>query len=1803
MRPLLAALLLGAVTTVQVAAQEAIPERRSVVSRDVDFYGADLQALFDTTQEACERVCLSDPDCGAFTFNTAKAVCFPKTGVSERKPFQGAVSAVVVNAAPGAVERAATRAAELDFLTPDDLDRARDEAAALGTRHAGGRWDLPALLDAAEDARQSGNLRDAVHWTGAATAQSDSAAHWLQYSELSAALAESVTGSERFTLRDRAFLGAVNAYLRSDGAPQRQAALVQLADALEVEGRGRDTVDALRLAASLGARDDIAAALDEAVAQYGFRITDNQVEADSASPRICAVFSEDLAPAGVDYAPYVRLPDARLAVRAEDQRLCVSGLEHGARYTLTFRSGLPAASGEVLSRDVEITAYVRDRAPELGFPGRAYVLPRSPEAGLPLESVNADRAELVLRRVSDRNLLRAMQEDFFARRMSEWELEQFGEQVAEEVWRGESDLQQELNADMVTRLPVGELVGDMPAGIYALTARLPEAVESEPATQWFVLSDIGLTTLQGTEGLTVVARGLGDAGPRAGLEVTLLSAANRALGVAETDAAGVATFPAGLMRGTGGAAPALVIARDGEEDIAFLSLTDPAFDLSDRGVAGRAPAGPLDVFVATDRGAYRAGEVIHATVLARDAQAAAVEDVPLTAVLTRPDGVEYAREVSDGGVAGGHVFDLPVAESAPRGTWRLDVYADPEAEALQSQSLLVEDFVPERIDFDLTLPEGAISPLAPPQLGIDARYLFGAPGAGLPVEGSVRLAARDRLKDLPGWRFGRHDAEVSVRTAPIGEVFTDESGVASLRLPLPEAEDTGWSMEAEVAVRITEGSGRPVERQISRPVLAPGPMIGIRPGFDGTLPEGGEARFDLQAFGPDLAPVGMEVEWTINRISTRYQWYELYGDWNWEPVTTRETVARGTATLGEDPVGIAAPVDWGQYELVVTRADGAYLASSVGFDAGWYATASAPDSPDMLEMSLDREAYRPGDTAVLRMVPRYAGQALVTVMADRVVSMQAVEVTEGETTLELPVTDDWGAGVYVTAQVIRPMDAQAGHNPARSLGLAHASVDPGEAQLDVALEAPEEVPPRGAFEAAVRIDGMTEGDAAYVTVAAVDVGILNLTGFEAPDPGGYYFGQRRLGVEIRDVYGRLIDGLNGAMGQIRSGGDAAAGMRMQSPPPTEDLVAQFTGPVTVGADGMARVSFDMPDFNGTVRLMAVAWNARGVGSAETEVLVRDPVVMAANLPRFLAPEDEALLGLELTHAKGPGGTMALEVSAPGLDLGAVADSVEIAEGGRTVLSVPVTGTEPGDYTIEVALTTPGGAVLTKRLTLGVRANDPARGTTRRLSLAPGQSFMLDDAVLTGYRAGSSEVLVSAGPLARFDVPGLLTSLERYPYGCTEQLTSQALPLLSLASVAGPLGIGGTQGIDGRIDDAITQILTRQAANGAFGLWRTDSGDGWLDAYVSDFLTRAAAAGHAVPDRALQSALDNLANRIAYAADFDRGGEDIAYALMVLAREGRAAMGDLRYYADEKAAAFGTPLALAQLGAALASYGDQGRADRLFAQAAARLGGGGERVFRADYGSELRDTAGVLSLAVEAGSTAVDRTALAERLAVSDRPLSTQEQAWSLLAARAMVADPGISGISVDGTPVAGPFLRRIDGDALEPMQITNTSGREVALTLTTLGVPEGETEPGGYGYALERAYYTPDGEPADPSRVARGDRLVTVLTVRPAEEVRARLIVDDPLPAGFEIDNPSLLRSGDIRGMEWLETAEPLTAEFRTDRFLAALDWGSTDALRLAYVVRAVSPGRFHHPAALVEHMYRPEYRAVTGSGNAMVTE
>ena len=423
-----------------------------------------------------------------------------------------------------------------------------------------------------------------------------------------------------------------------------------------------------------------------------------------------------------------------------------------------------------------------------------------------------------------------------------------------------------------------------------------------------------------------------------------------------------------------------------------------------------------------------------------------------------------------------------------------------------------------------------------------------------------------------------------------------------------------------------------------------------------------------------------------------------------------------------------------------------------------------------------------------------------------------------------------------------------------------------------------------------------------------------------------------------------------------------------------------------------------------------------------------------------------------------------------------------------------------------------------------------------------------------------------------------------------------------------MDLPGSDNIKLRVEQAVEEVLTNQSSNGSFGLWGPveNGGDMWLDAFVTDFLSRAKARGYAVPDLAFRNALDNLRNQVNYQADFDSGGEALAYALMVLAREGAAAVGDLRYYADVKGDAFSTPAAMAQLGAALASYGDQPRADAMFRRAGVALstlkGRETEQIFRADYGTNYRDAAAVLALAAESGSKAVDVEALTSRIATTSA-LSTQEATWALLAANALIDRKGADGILIDGAPANGPLVKVLDAANTAPVVVKNSSDSDTTLTVTTYGVPSEPEPAGGNGYAITRNYYTMDGQATTLEGLKVGARLITVLEVTPFGRGEARLMVNDPLPAGFEIDNPNLMSSGtDALSELGLET-EVAHSEFRQDRFLTAIDRYSNETFRLAYVVRAISPGTFHQPAASVEDMYRPDLTGRTDAGTVTIAE
>jgi uncharacterized protein YfaS (alpha-2-macroglobulin family) len=1625
---------------------------------------------------------------------------------------------------------------------------------------------------------------------------------------------------ERTFLLERAATAAYIAYARTSNRGEEADALTILGRSFADRKIWRPALDAYRLALDLREVADTRALYERLRDEHGFRLLDYAVDADSASPRACFQFSEDLPAKRTDFTPFVSVAGIdKPALSASEKQLCVEGLRHGERYSVTLRAGLPSVVKETLARSADFTIYVRDRKPSVRFTAKAYVLPRTGQRGVPLVSVNTNAVAVEIFRIGDRNLTDTVLGYDFQRNLDRYQVERLAASRGVRVWKGELAVEQTLNTEVTTAFPVDQAVGELALGVYIMVAE-PTGPKSDEfdsmATQWFIVSDLGLTAYSGNDGIHVFVNGLATTEPKGLVDVRLISRSNEVLATRRTDGSGHAHFEAGLARGEGGMAPAMLIASEHPRgDYAFLSLKTPGFDLTDRGVSGRAVPAGLDAFVYTERGVYRSGETVHATALLRDGQGVAVAGTPMTLVVERPDGVEYRRVVVPDQGLGGRSLSVPLVASASTGTWRLRAYTDPKRPPVGETTFLVEDYVPDRLEFDLASPTGRVGRAAPATVTVDGRYLYGAPAANLELEGELVVGAAKERPGLAGYQFGMADEQVTATRQPLeGLPQTDADGKARFVVNVDKLPAVTRPLEAQVIVRLAETGGRAVERKLVLPVTPGGLMIGVKPLFSGrSLGDGETATFDVAMVSPEgamQARAGLRYE--LLRIERRYQWYRRDNSWEWEAIQQTRRVADGQVDVtAEQPGRISLPVQWGRYRLDVSTGDPGGPTTSIAFDAGWYTEATA-DTPDMLEVALDKPEYKPGETMTVAVTARTAGRVSLHVYGERLITTLSQDVTPGIAHIRLGVGRDWGSGGYVVATLRRPLDARAQRMPGRAIGLQWFSIDRKARALALDMQLPSQMRPNSPLRIPLKVDGLAAGEEARIVVAAVDVGILNLTNYKPPAPDDFYLGQRRLTADIRDLYGQLIDGMAGTRGQIRTGGDG--GNALQASPPAQAPLALYSGLVSVDRNGTAEVNFDIPAFAGTVRVMAIAWSKNKVGRAAGDVTVRDPVVLTATLPRFLNTGDHGTMHLAVDNVEGEAGDYNVTVRSEGpVAVGSgAAQTLRLRAKQRDRHTVELRPAGAGVSTIHVRVAGPGGFALERHYTLATRPATQIMTRRTVRTIAKAESLTVTGDLFSDLVPGTGAVALSVGMSTALDAAALLKALDRYPFGCSEQIASRALPLLYVNELASESRLALDATVDERIREAIDRLLARQDSNGSFGLWGAGGDDAWLNAYVTDFLTRARERGFAIPDTAYKLALDRLRNFVGNAPDPAKdGGRELAYALYVLARNGVAPIGDLRYLADTKLADLATPIAKAQIAAALGMLGDRGRAERVYAAALEAITPRPqlESFGRTDYGSVLRDAAALLTLASEGGAQRPTITGAVQRIEAArelSSQTSTQENAWLVLAARAIAKDTAGLSINADGENMTGPLYRSIRAsDLKEPFRATNTGDAPLQAVVSVTGAPLVAEPAVERGFKIERTYSTLAGEVVDPSKAKQNDRFAVVLKMTEAEPQFGRIVVADYLPAGFEIDNPRIVSSGDTGTLSWIEdAAPPAFSEFRDDRFTAAFDRESKSpaVFTVAYVVRAVSPGRYVLPQAYVEDMYRPDRFGRTGTGTIEIT-
>ncbi len=1518
-------------------------------------------------------------------------------------------------------------------------------------------------------------------------------------------------------------------------------------------------------------------------------------------------------------------------------------------YVVVLKSGLTAADGQRLGREIRKPVHTGPLEPVVGFASQGSVLPARESRGLPVVSVNVPEVDVEFLRIKDKELPRFFAEYQRGGRRGSWELgSEYGDKtplakLSEPVYVNRFVLGGKPNERVVTYLPVQDIRELQQPGLYFAVMKRAGQFKDQFETAFFTVSDLGLHTRAYKDKLFIHTASLESGAAVAGVELKVLDARGEAVMKGETDRNGNALLAYKLD------AAHVLVAKHGN-DVSMLPFNQPALDLSEFAVSGREQAW-FDVFAWSGRDLYRPGETVRLSALLRDQDGRPVAGKgkalqPLFLRYVQPDGKTFLETRLQPDAQGYVRHSQVIPGDAATGRWRVEFRTDPGSkEAVQGMTLRIEEFLPERLKLDLEAPP-VLASGEPIRLGVVGAYLYGAPAAGNRFTAKLAVAAEQHpLEQLPGWFFGDPSMALPKEAKDVVDTKLDAQGKLQQDIALPAEAKPLAPIAAIVSGSVYESGGRSVNRSLKRVLWPAAELVGVRPLFDDK--EGADANasagFELGRFGRDGKPhPGKALRVTLVREHRDYHWsYDDDGNgWDYDFTRRYEDVETRTVDAGASPLRIDFPVEWGDYRLDVfdpaTR-----LTMRYPFTAGWSwedENRGLDARPDKVKLALDKTTYRAGDTLKVTLTPPHAGKGLLMVECDRMLYVEGIDAKAGST-FEIPVTKDWERhDVYVTALVFRGGSAPSRITPARAVGVAHVPMDRRDRKLAVGLSLPEQMRPERDRPVTVSAPQLA-GQNAFVTVSAVDVGILNITRFPVPDAAAHFFAQRRLGVDAYDIYGRVIESFEGGIAKIRFGGDMALAALPQARRPTAKVqtVDLFTGPVKLDARGIARINLAVPDFNGSLRVSALVYSADRYGSQSRETVVRAPLLAEASLPRVLAPGDRSSVTLDVQNFTGKAGEFKVQVSGEGpLSLADGARTAKLAVEGKTTYTFPLVAKE-GYATAAVRVRVDGnGYRVDRRYEVPVRPAWPSvlRARTQVLDRLAPETLAPD--LAEGLMPDSVNARLSVSALPPIPFASALRGAVDYPYGCVEQTTSKGFAALELdEATAKMLGTTGLTATARRnvLEGTFGRLAALQIGSGHYSMW----GDGdyvnaVLTPYVAEFLLDAREGGFAVPETLLQKTLkvlneDLLSGGVPFFG-YDRR-EHLkfayqAYAGYALARVNRAPLGTLRALYDNERKNSLTGLPLVHLGLALSLQGDKARGAKAIAEGFAR-DPSARPMYMADYGSRLRDDALMIALLHEHGLSTPEydarAVALGKELDARRRSpwlwLSTQEQVALARLGKALMADQGkeISGQWKVGDAVSAAMPakyigRQFDRGMLDRGVSFAPQGQPpLYASVEVAGVPRRAPEADDSAIKVVRKYYTTQGQPWEGGKLEEGEALIVQVGITARQSMPDALLTD-LLPAGLEIENFNL---GD--GKQWAgvvidgieisdrdEAAQVRHEEFRDDRYVAALKLDTGDTARVFYLVRAVTPGTYTVPPPLVEDMYRPELRGVGRSVPASLT-
>ncbi|QQO09971.1 alpha-2-macroglobulin family protein [Breznakiella homolactica] len=987
-----------------------------------------------------------------------------------------------------------------------------------------------------------------------------------------------------------------------------------------------------------------------------------------------------------------------------------------------------------------------------------------------------------------------------------------------------------------------------------------------------MVTDLGFFVKTNTDGTRdVFVQSIATGNPVSGAEVSVLGLNGNVLVSAVTGQDGHVQIP-GLQNYRNERAPTVFTVRRGD-DLSFMpfSAAGRGLDYSGfetGGIQGAADPKTLRAFLFSDRGIYRPGDEVRIGMVIKSGDwSANLARTPLEYKVTDSRGTEIVNQRISLSREGVEDIRFSTHAWSPTGTYTVSVYVirderKEERVFLGSQTVKVEEFLPDTLNVSAVfdpLPRGGW--ITPSQLNgiVSVRNLFGTPAAGNEVKAQITLApGHQNFRQYQDYRFQDPFLGKNTFQEFLGTQQTDAEGAAEFELNLQKFEKATYRLSF-YAEAFEKGSGRNVSTQTSVYVSPLQWLIGYKP--DGSLnyiQRDTTRMVSFIAVNPGLEKTTVpDLTFTLTEL--RYVSVlvkQPNGVYKYQSVQKEYPISSEKVTIPAQGLQYKIPSDKaGEYQLVITGPDELEY-NRVAFSiAGTQNIERSLNRSAELELTLNRNDFAEGETIEVMIKAPYEGAGLITIERDKVYAYKWFQGT-GETTMQtIRVPAGLEGNGYVNVTYVRSQDSREIFMSPLSYGSVPFSVSKENRTNHIKLTIPEEAKPGKDYT--INYSSSRRGK---IIIYAVDEGILQLAGYQTPNPLGFFFEKRALEVKTAQILDlilprysivRSMAAMGGGEGYEELGRNLNPFKRRQNEP-----VAYWSGIVDTGPESRS-VSYRIPDyFNGTLRVMAVSVSDDAVGAAEDRSLIRSTFIISPNSPMMAAPGDEFEISLTVTNnQKDSDGQVRVQVS-PSEHLtieGKKEFNLTIPEGKDETIAIPVKAAGPvGAAEIRFAASNKGE---TSELAsyMSVRPQVPYRvslysGAIKNTSA----EVPIDRQVYEEFH--TRDVSLSYLPVGM--AKGLFFFLDNFPYGCTEQLISSVFPFL-YPELFRELGFTKDQAEEG-LNRVIGIIQSRLKEDGSIGVWTANSPSSPLvTVYAAHFLIEARDKGYYVSPVFMNQVLQSI----------------------------------------------------------------------------------------------------------------------------------------------------------------------------------------------------------------------------------------------------------------------------------------------------------------------------------------------------------